>query len=113
MRTRKVPASIVDKLRRIEEAKTSAIALDNALKAKGGYNGGGQWEHFAALNRHLPPNTHDLLADLVVAAENIRHWHDTLCNKETGECEGMVVSAKSVHKLWEVLEALYKANGAR
>jgi len=113
MGTRKVTTSIVAKLRQIEEAKTTALAIDNKLKAEGGYNGGGQWEHFEALVRYLPPTTHALLADLVVAAENIRHWHDTLLNKETGECEGMVVSAASVHKLWEVLEAIEKANSAK
>lgn len=33
----------------------------------------------------------------------IQHWHDTSYNKETGECEGMVVSAEKVRELWEVL----------
>lgn len=34
----------------------------------------------------------------------IQHWHDTLYNKKTNECEGMVVSAKKVRELWTVLE---------
>jgi hypothetical protein len=33
----------------------------------------------------------------------IHYWHDTLYNKETGECEGMVVSASHVRELWDVL----------
>lgn len=43
------------------------------------------------------------LQKLAGCAENIRHWHDTMFNKETKETEGMVVSSAAVFALWEAL----------
>ena len=43
------------------------------------------------------------LAKLTEAASKIKHWHDCMYNKTTGETEGMVVSASHVRALWEVL----------
>lgn len=43
---------------------------------------------------------------LVDAAENIRHWHDTSFNAETGKTEGIIVSANSFWKLKEALAAI-------
>lgn len=43
---------------------------------------------------------------LLDAARCIRHWHDTSYNPETGETEGMIVSAQSVRNLWEARSAL-------
>lgn len=40
------------------------------------------------------------LREVLTAARCIRHWHDTLPNAETGECEGMVVSAEHVRAMW-------------
>ena len=37
------------------------------------------------------------------AARCIHHWHDSCVNKETGEAEGMVVSASHVRLLWEAI----------
>ena len=43
---------------------------------------------------------------LLEASRCIRHWHDTSYNPETGETEGMIVSAQSVRNLWEARSAL-------
>lgn len=40
---------------------------------------------------------------LLEASRCIRHWHD---NAETGETEGMIVSARAVRNLWEARSAL-------
>jgi hypothetical protein len=43
---------------------------------------------------------------LLEASRCIRHWHDTAYNPETGECEGMIVSANAVRSLWDARSAL-------
>lgn len=47
----------------------------------------------------LPPKAQAVID----AARCIKHWHDTLYNPKTGECEGMVVSACHVRTLWAAL----------
>ena len=51
----------------------------------------------------IPPVIESAFCEVFDKAACIHHWHDTLYNKETGECEGMVVSASHVRELWEVL----------
>lgn len=55
----------------------------------------------AYLLERLLVNHADAILGLVRAAEKVRHWHDA----HNG---GMIVSAESVHELWE---ALAKLNG--
>jgi hypothetical protein len=43
---------------------------------------------------------------LLEASRCIRHWHDTSYNPETGETEGMIVSAAAVRTLWAARSAL-------
>jgi hypothetical protein len=43
---------------------------------------------------------------LLEASRCIRHWHDASYNPETGETEGMIVSAAAVRTLWETRSAL-------
>lgn len=46
------------------------------------------------------------LTQVIEAASKIKHWHDTLYNKDTGETEGMVVSASHVRDLWAALASI-------
>jgi len=52
-----------------------------------------------------PPDETKLerLSRIEAAARRIKHWHDTLPNPGTGECDGMVVSAQAVRDLWGAL----------
>lgn len=48
---------------------------------------------------------------LAEAAENVRHWHDTMYNPETKETEGVIVSAKHWREMRAALETYRKQRG--
>jgi hypothetical protein len=56
--------------------------------------------------KRLADDAAERMRKILEASRCIRHWHDTSYNPETGETEGMIVSAAAVRTLWEAQSAL-------
>lgn len=92
-------ASVEGKQRRVGVAYHAVFGLTVAEMQRKYYLGYAEAKRVAeeAVTRQMA---------LLEASRCIRHWHDTSYNPETGETEGMIVSAKSVRNLWESRSAL-------
>lgn len=92
-------ASVEGKQRRVGVAYHAVFGLPVAEMQRKYYLGFAEAKRVAeeAVTRQMA---------LLEASRCIRHWHDTSYNPETGECEGMIVSANAVRSLWDARSSL-------
>lgn len=69
------------------------------------YGDGSVAVHKDDLPKHLFPSfdIKQAFKELFDKADGIKHWHDTMYNKETGECDGVVVSKTHQAELTETI----------